>query len=142
MTEVKTGDKVKVHYMGTLEDGTQFDSSVGSDPLEFTIGTGQLIPGFENGVLGMTVGEKRTVTLPPAEAYGEKNEELILNIDKRRLPEGVEPKVGLLLQTQQADGNPINMTITEIAAESVKVDANPPLAGKTLTFEMELVEIG
>ncbi|MBU2648469.1 peptidylprolyl isomerase [bacterium] len=141
MTQIKSGDTVKVHYTGTLEDGSQFDSSVGSDPLEFTIGTGQLIAGFENCVLGMTPGEKKTVTIPPEEAYGEIREELILEIDKNQLPADAEPKVGLMLQAQQQNGSQIHLMITDVAETTVTVDANPPLAGKTLTFEIELLEV-
>lgn len=141
MTQVKSGDTVKVHYTGTLEDGTQFDSSMGSDPLQFTIGSGQLIPGFESCVLGMAVGEKQKVTLPPDQAYGEKREDLILTIDRGQLPSDTEPKVGLVLQAQQQDGSVVNMTITEVGEATVTVDANSPLAGKTLIFDIELVEV-
>jgi len=141
MTQVNSGDKVKVHYTGKLEDGTQFDSSVGSDPLEFTIGAGQLIPGFDNGVIGMVIGDKKTVTIPAAEAYGERNEELVLDVVKSQLPTGIDPQVGHMLQSQQADGNLINMVITHVNEAGVTVDANPPLAGKTLIFEIELVAV-
>jgi len=141
MTQVKTGDKVKVHYTGKLEDGTQFDSSVGSDPLEFTIGTGQLIPGFDNGVVGMTVGEKKIITLPPAEAYGERNEELVIDVDRAQLPADLKPEIGTMLQSKQQDGELINLMIIEVKEAAVTVDANPPLAGKTLIFEIELVEV-
>lgn len=141
MTEAKSGDTVKVHYTGKLQDGTQFDSSVGSDPLEFTIGAGQLIAGFDNGVVGMTVGDKKTVTIPAAEAYGERNEELIVDIEKSQLPPEADPQVGLMLQSQQPDGNLINLMIIEVTDTSVKVDANPPLAGETLIFDIELVEV-
>ena len=141
MTQVNKGDKIKVHYTGKLEDGTQFDSSVGSDPLEFTIGAGQLIPGFDNGVVGMVIGDKRIVTIPAAEAYGERNEELVLDVEKSQLPPDIEPHIGQMLQSQQPDGNLINMVITNVNETSVTVDANPPLAGKTLIFEIELVEV-
>ena len=141
MTQVKSGDKVKVHYTGKLEDGSQFDSSVGADPLEFTIGAGQLIPGFDSGVIGMEIGEKRTLTIPPAEAYGERREELVVDIEKSQLPPEVEPQIGLMPQSQQPDGSPINLMITEVNETAVKVDANPPLAGQTLIFDVELVEV-
>ena len=141
MTQVKSGDTVKVHYTGTLEDGTQFDSSVGSEPLQFTIGDGQLIPGFESCVTGMAIGEKRSITLSPDEAYGEKREDLILTLDRNQLPPDAEPQVGLVLQAQQEDGSVVNMTITDVAEASVTVDANSPLAGKTLKFDIELVEL-
>lgn len=141
MTEAKSGDTVRVHYTGTLEDGTQFDTSVGSDPLEFTIGQGRLIPGFEAGILGMGVGEKKTLTLPPDQAYGERREDLILTIDRNQLPPEAEPQVGLVLQAQQQDGSAVNMTITDITESTVTVDANSPLAGRTLMFEIELVGV-
>lgn len=141
MAQVKSGDTVKVHYTGKLEDGTQFDSSVGSDPLQFKIGEGNLIPGFEAAVLEMAIGDKKTITLPPDEAYGEKREDLILQIDRNQLPQDAEPQVGLVLQAQQQDGSVVNMTITEVAEAAVTVDANSPLAGKTLVFDIELVEL-
>ncbi len=141
MTQVSSGDKVKVHYTGKLEDGTQFDSSIGSDPLEFTIGAGQLIAGFDNGVAGMVVGDKKTVTIPAAEAYGERNEELVLNIDKDQLSADINPQVGQMLQSKQPDGDLINLVITDVNEAGITVDANPPLAGKTLIFEIELVEV-
>ena len=141
MTQAKNGDTVKVHYTGTLEDGTQFDSSVGSDPLQFTIGSGQIIPGFENCVKQLTVGEKTTITIPPEEAYGQKRDDLIQQVDKSHLPPDIELKIGLMLQAQQADGNMVNLMVTEIGEDMITVDANPPLAGKALVFEIELVEI-
>lgn len=141
MTQAKTGDTVKVHYTGTLEDGSQFDSSVGSEPLQFTIGQGQLIPGFEKCVVEMTVGEKRSIQLPPEEAYGEKREDLILTFDRSQLPQDVEPRVGLILQARQENGSLISMAITAVAETTVEVDANAPLAGKTLNFDIELMEI-
>ncbi len=141
MTQVKSGDTVKVHYTGKLEDGTQFDSSVGSDPLQFTIGKGMLIPGFEGCVLGMAVGDKRSVTVSPDEAYGDIREDLILNLDKNQLPPDAEPEVGLVLQAQQQDGSVVNMTITDVSESTVTVDANSPLAGKILVFDIELVEV-
>lgn len=141
MTQAKNGDTVKVHYTGTLEDGTQFDSSIGSDPLRFTLGQGQLIPGFEKSVTGMAVGDKETITLPPEEAYGERREDLMVTIQKSQLPQETEPHVGMMLQAEQQDGSVVNFVIDEIGETTVNLDANPPLAGKTLIFEIELMEI-
>lgn len=141
MTQAKSGDTVQVHYTGTLEDGSQFDSSVGSDPLQFTIGTSQVIPGFENGVTGMVVGDKKTVTLPSDEAYGPVREDLVQKVEKSELPEDIDLKMGLVLQSQQPDGIVVNLVVTELDDTSVTLDANPPLAGKTLIFDIELVSI-
>ncbi len=137
----KVGDTVKVHYTGTLEDGSVFDTSIGREPLQFTIGEGQMIPGFENGVIGMKLGESKTITIPEDQAYGPHYEELVLVISRDQLPEGMEPEVGQRLQTAQPNGQIIIVTITEVSESTVTVDANHRLAGKTLTFEIQLVEI-
>jgi peptidylprolyl isomerase len=138
---VKNGDKVKVHYKGTLSDGVVFDSSEGKEPLEFTIGQGQVIPGFENGVIGLSAGEKKTITIPCAEAYGEYSDEAVFSIGKENLPLGMEPAAGQQLQMMSPEGQVFQVIITEVSGNQVKLDANHPLAGKDLTFELELVKI-
>lgn len=141
MAEAKKGDTVKVHYTGILENGEQFDSSKGRDPLEFTIGEGQVIPGFENGVVGLNPGETRNVKIPPEEGYGPRYEEMVLNVERSKFPEGVTPEIGQQLQLKQPDGKVFVVTITGIEKDTVTLDANHPLAGKVLNFEIELVEI-
>lgn len=137
----KANDKVKVHYKGTLSNGEVFDSSEGRDPLEFTIGTGEIIPGFENGVLGMQVEESKTINIPAAEAYGEPLEELIQEVPKAQLPQEINPEVGMQLISQGPNGQQTPLVVTEVKEESIMVDANHPLAGKDLTFELTLVSI-
>ncbi|MFZ5981526.1 MAG: FKBP-type peptidyl-prolyl cis-trans isomerase [Candidatus Zixiibacteriota bacterium] len=141
MSQAQDGSKVKVHYTGKLDDGTVFDSSKGRNPFEFEIGAGAVIPGFEKGIRGMKVGETKTITIPPDEAYGHKREELIADVKKSHFPPDIIPTVGQQLQMQQSDGRPLNVMVTEINGEDVTLDANHPLAGKTLTFEVELVEL-
>ena len=141
MTQAKSGDTVRIHYTGTLEDGTQFDSSDGRDPLEFALGGGQVIPGFDSAVDGMAVGENKSVTIQPDQAYGERHEQLIQQLPKSALPEDMEPAVGMQLQSQSPDGQVMNLVITDVADETITVDANHPLAGQPLTFAIELVEI-
>ncbi|MGB5345327.1 MAG: peptidylprolyl isomerase, partial [Woeseia sp.] len=140
MSHAKTGDSVRIHYTGTLEDGTQFDSSSGRDPLEFKLGDGGIIPGFEKAVDGMTVGESKTVTIEPPDAYGPRHEQLIQAVPKTALPEEMEPSVGMQLQSQTPEGQTMLLTVTEVAAETITVDGNHPLAGRTLNFDIELVE--
>jgi len=141
LSKVKDGDTVKVHYTGTLKDGQVFDTSAEREPLEFTLGEGQLIPGFEKAVVGMEVGDSASVDIPVDEAYGEAREDLVINVPKDQLPDEVEPKVGMQLQVNQENGQPIPVRITEIAEEELVLDANHPLAGKDLKFDIELVEI-
>ena len=133
----ETGDTVKVHYTGRLQDGTVFDTSVGSEPMEFTLGEGRLIPGFEQAVIGMQVGESKTVTIPVDEAYGQRRDELIFEVERDELPADIEPEVGMQLPTSQGV-----VTIVEVTETMVKIDANHLLAGQDLTFEIELIEIG
>lgn len=135
---IEQGKKVKVHYTGRLDEDNIFDSSVGREPLEFVVGEGTLIPGFENGVIGMSQGEKKTIELSVDEAYGQLREELISDVPKENLPEGVQ--VGQSLQAMTEQG-PINVVVTEINETTAKVDANHPLAGKNLIFDLEIVEV-
>lgn len=141
MSKAKANDTVKVHYTGKLTDGEIFDTSVHREPLEFTVGAGQMIKGFDAAVDGMELNEKKTVTIAAAEAYGERNEELIQHVPRTQLPEGMNPEVGQTLMAQGQGGQPIELTVTETADNSVTVDANHKLAGKDLVFEIELVEI-
>ena len=141
MTQAKEGDTVKVHYTGTLEDGTVFDSSRKRDPLEFTIGEGNIIPGFEEAVVGMVEGESKTVVIPPEEAYGPHQDEMVMSVGRDQLPPDLKPEVGQQLQSQQPDGQIAIFLVTEVDESSITVDANHPLAGKELTFEIELMEI-
>ena len=141
MQKPKSGDTVRVHYTGTLDDGTQFDSSRGSDPLEFAIGQGQLIAGFENAVAGLIPGESCTVTLSPEEGYGESNPAMIQDVPRQMMPEGVDLQAGMVLQGRSEDGRVDNFTVVSFTEETVKLDANHPLAGKTLVFELELVKV-
>lgn len=143
MSKVKSGDKIRVHYKGTLtEGGETFDSSEGRDPLEFEVGSGQVIPGFDNGVMDMAVGEKRTVNIPMDQAYGPKNEQNVIDVDRAQLPEEMkELEIGMMLQMMTPDGQPIPVTIVGFTDDKVKLDANHALAGKDLTFDLELVSI-
>lgn len=137
----KAGDTVKVHYKGTLSDNSVFDSSEGRDPLEFTIGSEQVIPGFDSAVNGMKKGDKKTITIQSSDAYGEHRAELIINIDRERLPEDLEPEIGRQLQLSGPEGQTAIMTIVDFSDTAITLDANHPLAGKDLTFEIELVGV-
>lgn len=137
----KDGNTVKVHYTGKLDDGTIFDTSVEREPLEFTIGAGQIIPGFEEAVRRMQVGQVKTVTIPADEAYGPHNEDMVLVVERDKLPENLNPVVGQRLQKQQENGNMDVVVVTEFSDTTITLDANHPLAGKALTFEIELVEM-
>ena len=141
MTTLKNGDTVKVHYTGTLEDGRVFDTSKGREPLEFTTGEGRLITGFENAIMGMAVGETRDFEVTPDEAYGPRHEQMVLEVPVGDFPEHIEPKVGMRLQLQQQQGNPVEVVVTDISDKAVTLDGNHPLAGQTLRFQVELVEI-
>ncbi len=137
----KDGNTVKVHYTGKLDDGTIFDTSVEREPLEFTIGAGQMIPGFEGAVRGMQVGQVKTVTIPAEEAYGPHNEDMVMVVERDKLPENLNPVVGQRLQKQQEDGNTAVVVVTDVSDTTITLDTNYPLAGKALTFEIELLEI-
>lgn len=141
MAEAKNGDTVSIHYTGRLEDGTVFDTSENKDPLEFTLGEGNVIPGFEKAVEGMEEGETRTETIVSDEAYGERRDDLVLSVSKQQLPDDLDPQVGQRLQMQAGDGQTFQVVISEVESDSVEVDANHPLAGEDLTFDIELVEI-
>lgn len=141
MTTAKSGDTVRIHYTGTLADGTEFDSSAGRDPLEFALGAGQVIPGFDTAVDGMAVGDNKTVTIEPEQAYGERHEQLVQQVPKSTLPDEIDPAVGMHLQSRSPEGSVLNLVVTDVAADSITVDGNHPLAGQALTFDIELVEI-
>ncbi len=141
MVQAKEGDTVRVQYTGKLEDGTVFDSSDESSPLEFTIGSGQIIPGFEQAIVGMEPGETKTATIRPEEAYGQRRDDMMLTIDRGQFPEDIEPEPGQHLQVQQPDGRAAIVTVSEVSESAVTLDANHPLAGQPLTFDIRLVDI-
>lgn len=141
MAKAKMGDKVKVHYNGLLEDGTEFDTSREKDPLEFTLGEQTVIAGFEDSVIGMEVGEKKSISIPPEQAYGEMRENLIVEVARTQLPQDVEPKVGMMLQASSPDGDSTQVTIVAVKDDTITIDGNHPLAGQQLKFDLELVEI-
>lgn len=141
MSTPQPGQTVKVHYTGTLDDGTQFDSSAGREPLEFTLGQGQVIPGFEQALADMAVGETKTVHIPADQAYGAHQPELVQEVDRAQIPADIELAIGVQLQAQGPDGQVFRLVVSELAETSVTLDGNHPLAGKDLTFELELVEI-
>ncbi|WP_420151886.1 FKBP-type peptidyl-prolyl cis-trans isomerase [Spirosoma sp.] len=142
MAQAKSGDTVQVHYTGTLADGTIFDSSVGRTPLEFTVGSGQVIKGFDEGVAGMNQGETKTINIPVEDAYGPANEEMIFTLNRSDIPDDIPLEVGSTLNMHE-DGNPrpIPVIVRELSDTSVTLDANHPLAGQDLTFEVELVGV-
>lgn len=141
MAQIKQGDTVRVHYTGKLNDGTVFDSSVGSEPLEFTVGSGQLIPGFEKAVTGMSAGEKTTAQIPSDEAYGPHSAEGLIEVPRSNIPTDIQLEIGQQLQMQTHDGRPVPVRVVAIEDASITVDANHPLAGQDLTFEIEVVGI-
>ncbi|MRR38361.1 peptidylprolyl isomerase [bacterium] len=143
MAQAKKGDTVKVHYTGKLTTGEVFDSSEegGNGPLEFTIGEGDVIPGFDEAVIGMTAGEAKTVTIPVDQAYGPRMDELVAEVEREYLPQDAEPKLGQQYEVTQDDGQVFNVTVTEMTDTTVTLDANHPLAGRDLVFEIKLVEI-
>ena len=141
MTQAKTGDTVNVHYTGRLDDGSVFDSSVGGEPLEFTLGANQVIPGFEQAVVGMELGETKTVKISCDDAYGPYNEGLVMDVDREQFPAHINPEVGQELRVRQGDNQVLRVTVTALSDDKVTLDANHPLAGHDLTFDIELVTI-
>ncbi len=141
MAKAKLGDTVKVHYRGFFDDGTEFDSSFDREPFEFVLGADMVIPGFENAVVGMEVGETRTIHISPEEGYGEHRDDLVIEIEKSKIPPHINPEVGLVLQVSSDDGEISHVTVTAVNEDSVTLDGNHPLAGKELNFEIQLVEI-
>jgi peptidylprolyl isomerase len=141
MTTAENGNTVKIHYTGTLADGSVFDSSEGHDPLEFKIGSGQVIVGFEEAVIGMSVGESKDVTIPAEKAYGPYQDELVIKAPRDRIPPDLDPQIGQRLQMGGTGGEVILVNVIEVTDEHVTLDANPPLAGKDLSFQIELMEI-
>ncbi|HKK29733.1 MAG TPA: peptidylprolyl isomerase [Alphaproteobacteria bacterium] len=141
MKAATTGDNVRVHYRGTLNDGTEFDSSSGREPLEFTLGSGEVIPGVENAVMGMTEGETKKVTVPPDEAYGEPNPGMVHEVPRAEIPEDIPLQIGSMLSASDGQGNQMRLTVVDADEETVTLDANHPLAGKSLNFELTLEKI-
>ena len=141
MSKAQSGNTVKVHYTGTLDNGTQFDSSKEGSPLEFKIGDGRLLPKFEEAVIGLEPGQTAEVKIPAAEGYGERREELVVKIEKSKIPETIKPEVGMKLQSKSPKGQPMVLNVVEVHDDSIVVDANHELAGLDLNFAIELVEI-
>lgn len=141
MQQAKRGDTVHVHYRGTLDDGTEFDSSEGSDPIVFTLGSGEVIPGFETAIEGMSAGDKKTERIEAANAYGEHRDELVFSVPQTQMPEGSDVEVGDMLRVGFPDGSSAEVLVAAVEDGNVTLDANHPLAGKNLTFDLELVSI-
>ncbi len=142
MTEAKNGDKVKVHYTGKLEDGTVFDSSQGREPLDFQIGAHNVIAGFENAIVGMQEGESKTTHIPADEAYGPYQEEMVLTVPRDQFPPDIDPQVGEQLQLRTSNNDSFMVRVKEVTDSEVTLDANHPLAGEALTFDIQLVQVG
>ena len=141
MNQVKENNTVKVNYTGKLSDGQIFDSSEGREPIEFTLGQGQLIPGFEKGLIDMKLNEKKTITIPKEEAYGDVNKDLIQEVKKTELPQDMAPEVGMGLVSKTPDGQEMNLMVVEVRKETIVIDGNHPLAGKELVFDLEVLAI-
>lgn len=141
MAQAKDGDTVKVHYTGKLEDGTVFDRSAEDDPLQFTVGADEVIRGFDQAVVGMSPGDRKTAEITAKDAYGTRRDDLMMEVDRSDFPDHIDPTVGEQLQLQQPNGRGVVVTVTDVSDSSVTLDANHPLAGKDLTFEIELVDI-
>ncbi len=141
MAQAKKGDMVRIHYTGKLEDGTVFDTSLKRNPLQFTLGNGQVIAGFENAITGMNVGESKTVVIPVEQAYGARRDDMIVTMGRDKLPPDLNAAVGQRLELTQEDDQTILVTVTAVTETSITLDANHPLSGKPLTFEIELIGI-
>jgi len=141
MSKVKDGDTVKIHYTGKLENGKVFDNSREREPFDFVVGTGEVMPGIERGVIGMETGDTKSIEIPPEEAFGPRRDDLVVEVEKNKLPENITPTMGQRLQMKQQDGGLIDLIITDVSQETITLDANHPLAGQTLFFDLELVEI-
>ena len=141
MSQVKENNTVKIHYTGKLQDGQVFDSSLEREPIEFTIGSGQIIPGLEKGLIDMKVNDKKTIEIPQAEAYGEVQDELFQEVPKDQLPQEIAPEVGMGLVAKNPDGSERQLRVAEVKDTSIIIDANHPLAGKDLIFDVEVLEI-
>jgi FKBP-type peptidyl-prolyl cis-trans isomerase 2 len=141
MQQVQNGDKIKVHYHGKLRSGETFDTSDGREPLEFTVGSGQVIKGFDEGVKGMKVGDKKTVEIQVTDAYGEKQQEMMIEFPKDQFPADMNPEIGMQLMMSNGSGQQFPVTVAEVKEESIVLDANHPLAGQDLIFDLELVSI-
>ncbi len=141
MKQATMGDTVRVHYRGTLADGTEFDTSEGRDPLQVTIGSGDIIPSLETALVGMNEGDTKSVTLDPADAYGQKHPELVHVVERTRIPEEIDLKVGTVLQASDRSGGQVRLHVVDFDDDNVTLDANHPLAGRSLTFELQLVEV-
>jgi len=140
MTEVKKGDNVKVHYKGTLADGTVFDSSEGQEPLEFVVGSGQVIQGFDETMIGMKKGDSKVVLIPVEKAYGERKDEMVMVVPVEQVPPDLKPEVGMQLEMGGSNGEVLRVAVVNVDERDITLDANPPLAGEELTFSIELVE--
>jgi FKBP-type peptidyl-prolyl cis-trans isomerase 2 len=142
MGQVKNGDTVKMHYTGKLKSGKVFDTSKDRQPFEFIVGSVTLVPGLEKGIIGMEIGESKTIEIPPEEAFGNRYEELVVELSKSEFPDYITPKIGQRLQLRRPDGQIITVTVIDLNEDTVTLDGNHPLAGYTLLFDIELVEIG
>lgn len=141
MAQATQGDTVHIHYTGRLDDGTVFDTSKDRDPLSFVVGGGQVIPGFDSAVEGMTAGDTKTATVAAAEAYGQRRDDLVMPVPREQLPDGLEPEVGMPLEMRTAEGQTAQVIVAEVAEDAIQIDANHPLAGRDLTFDIELVKV-
>jgi len=141
MASAKTGDTVHVHYTGRLDDGSVFDTSEGREPLEFVLGAGSVIPGFEEAVSGLSVGEEASTRIPPEQAYGPRSEELLLMVPRENFPEGAAPQVGQRFEIEGAGGQRTPVVVTNVGSDVVQIDANHPLAGRALSFDLKLIKI-
>ncbi len=141
MAQAKEGDEVQVHYTGKLEDGTVFDTSEDGDPLSFTIGENRVIPGFEDAVTGMEPGDSKTTEVDPEQAYGEHREDMVMEMEREQIPDEVDPEVGQQLQLRLENGQTVPVLITALGEDTVTIDANHPLAGRKLIFDIELIDV-